>query len=101
MENLLAKFLEYHNGLVKKGHASPFSRMERITLEYFVDWAKDEIEVEHQQKDSADVCKDCGCCVSTNELNNVDTDHICPNCNQSLEGNECSYCGYDLGSDFE
>jgi DNA-directed RNA polymerase subunit RPC12/RpoP len=60
-----------------------------------------DMEPSPNQSDETYICNDCGCCVSTNELYNVDTDHICPNCNQPLEGNECSYCGYDLGSDFE
>ena len=60
-----------------------------------------EMEPSKNDSDEAYVCKDCGCCVDGNELCNFDTDQVCPNCNQHLEGNECSYCGYDLGSDFE
>ena len=46
------------------------------------------------------VCPECGCTIDS-EKQNFDIDSICPNCNQVLEGNECSYCGYDLGSDFD
>ena len=60
-----------------------------------------EMQLSVNSSDDTYVCKECGCCVSKNEINNVDMDHCCPNCNQPLEGNECSYCGYDLGSDFE
>jgi hypothetical protein len=47
------------------------------------------------------VCRDCGCCIDSDELFNFDNEKTCPNCNQSIEGSECTYCGYDLGSDFE
>ena len=46
------------------------------------------------------VCPDCGCTIEAKEQN-FDTSGICPNCNQELDGNECPYCGYYLGSDFE
>ena len=46
------------------------------------------------------ICPDCGCSVDTEEQN-YDCNNLCPNCNQILEDNECSYCGYDLGSDFD
>ena len=51
--------------------------------------------------DDTYICKECGCCVHGDEIQDFNSDMICPNCNQPLEGNECSYCGYDLGSDFE
>ena len=46
------------------------------------------------------VCPECGCSIEVTEQN-LDSRNVCPNCNQLLDGNECSYCGYDLGSDFE
>lgn len=46
------------------------------------------------------VCPACGCTVSAEEQNFENTS-ICPNCNQEMDGNECPYCGYDLGSDFD
>jgi hypothetical protein len=45
------------------------------------------------------VCPACGCTIDA-ENNNFELNKVCPNCNQTLEGYECSYCGYDLGSDF-
>ena len=47
------------------------------------------------------VCKDCGCCIDRDEIYTIEDDRVCPNCNQPMNGNECSRCGYDLGSDFE
>jgi len=36
------------------------------------------------------------------ELVGYTTCGVCPNCNQALgDGNECPYCGYDLGTDFD
>ena len=47
------------------------------------------------------ICPECGCTLEATEQN-YDIGGICPNCNQLLEdGNECPYCGYDLGSDFD
>jgi len=46
------------------------------------------------------VCPKCGCSIEKTDQN-LDSDMTCPNCNQLLEGNECPYCGYDLGSDFD
>ena len=47
------------------------------------------------------VCPECGCSIEGTEQN-LDSLRTCPNCNQILEdGNECPYCGYDLGSDFD
>ena len=46
------------------------------------------------------VCPICGCTVDA-ENQNFESNSICPNCSQLLDGNECSYCGYDLGSDFD
>ncbi len=47
------------------------------------------------------VCSDCGCTIEAEEEQNFDSADLCPNCNQPMQGSECSYCGYDLGSDFE
>ena len=46
------------------------------------------------------VCPECGCTIDAEEQN-FDAENICPNCYQPMEGSECSYCGYDLGSDFD
>jgi ssDNA-binding Zn-finger/Zn-ribbon topoisomerase 1 len=46
------------------------------------------------------VCSECGCSIYA-EDQNYDCQDLCPSCNQALDGNECSYCGYDLGSDFD
>jgi hypothetical protein len=46
------------------------------------------------------VCPECGCSIEAEEKN-FDCGTTCPNCNQPMDGRECSYCGYDLGSDFE
>jgi Zn-finger nucleic acid-binding protein len=46
------------------------------------------------------ICPECGSSIDTGEQN-YDCNNLCPNCNQILEDNECSYCGYDLGSDFD
>ena len=47
------------------------------------------------------VCPECGCSIDA-EDQNFESNGICPNCNQVLDdGNECPYCGYDLGSDFD
>jgi predicted amidophosphoribosyltransferase len=46
------------------------------------------------------VCPDCGCTID-GEHQDYGQENVCPNCNQPLEGNECPYCGYDLGSDFD
>lgn len=46
------------------------------------------------------VCPKCGCSIEKIDQN-LNADTTCPNCNQFLDGNECSYCGYDLGSDFD
>lgn len=51
--------------------------------------------------DTLYVCEKCGCTIEATEQN-LDASKACPNCNHLLEdGNECSYCGYDLGSDFD
>lgn len=47
------------------------------------------------------VCPDCGSTIEADEEQNFDGAGLCPNCNQQMQGSECSYCGYDLGSDFE
>ncbi len=47
------------------------------------------------------VCTDCGSTIEADEEQNFDSAGLCPNCNQPMDGSECSYCGYDLGSDFE
>jgi hypothetical protein len=46
------------------------------------------------------VCPACGCSIEAGE-ENLALDNTCPNCNQLMDGNECPYCGYDLGSDFD
>ena len=46
------------------------------------------------------ICQECGCTIEGGN-ENFDTSGYCPSCNQPLEGNECSRCGYALGSDFE
>jgi len=46
------------------------------------------------------ICPKCGCSIEKTDQN-LDADMACPNCNQLLDGNECPYCGYDLGSDFD
>ena len=46
------------------------------------------------------VCPKCSCTIEKTEQN-LDSDMTCPNCNQFMDGSECSYCGYDLGSDFD
>jgi ssDNA-binding Zn-finger/Zn-ribbon topoisomerase 1 len=46
-------------------------------------------------------CPECGCTTEGKEQN-FDYGEICPNCGRTMdESNECSYCGYDLGSDFD
>lgn len=52
------------------------------------------------EDDALYVCPDCGCTIEGCR-ENFDSSGYCPNCNQSLEGNECPHCGYYLGSDFE
>jgi predicted amidophosphoribosyltransferase len=47
------------------------------------------------------VCQKCGCTIEGREQNFGD-EGICPNCHGAMNStNECSHCGYDLGSDFE
>ena len=47
------------------------------------------------------ICQKCGCSIEGKEQV-FNADKICPNCHCSMESDsECSYCGYDLGSDFE
>ena len=47
------------------------------------------------------VCPECGCSIEASEQN-LDSLRTCPNCNQIMDdSNECSNCGYDLGSDFD
>jgi predicted RNA-binding Zn-ribbon protein involved in translation (DUF1610 family) len=47
------------------------------------------------------VCPKCGCSIEA-ENQDFSSEGICPNCNQALDdGNECPYCGYDLGTDFD
>ena len=46
------------------------------------------------------VCSECGCSINAVEQN-YDCENLCPNCNRILDNNECPYCGYDLGSDFD
>ena len=47
------------------------------------------------------VCPKCGCSIEA-ENQDFSSEGVCPNCNQALDdGNECPYCGYDLGTDFD
>jgi len=47
------------------------------------------------------VCLICGCSIEA-ENQDFSSEGICPNCNQFLDDeNECPYCGYDLGTDFD
>lgn len=47
------------------------------------------------------VCQKCGCTLEGREQN-FGYEKICPNCHSTMDNsNECDYCGYDLGSDFE
>jgi membrane protease subunit (stomatin/prohibitin family) len=46
------------------------------------------------------ICPECGCTIEAG-TQNYDINNLCPNCNQVIDENECSYCGYDLGSDFD
>jgi len=51
--------------------------------------------------DNIYVCPECGCTIEAAEQS-LDSDRMCPNCNQLMgDENECPYCGYDLGSDFD
>lgn len=56
-------------------------------------------EMNKSPDNSAYVCPECGCSIEAEEKN-FESGNICPNCNQPMDGNECQYCGYDLGSDF-
>ena len=51
-------------------------------------------------EESIYVCEKCGCTIE-GANQNLDADMCCPNCNQLMDGSECPYCGYDLGSDFD
>ena len=47
------------------------------------------------------ICLKCGYSMEGKEQN-FDFGRVCPNCHHVLSDNiECSYCGYDLGSDFD
>jgi hypothetical protein len=47
------------------------------------------------------VCPKCGCSIEA-ENQDFSSVGVCPNCNQILDDcNECPYCGYDLGTDFD
>ena len=47
------------------------------------------------------ICEKCGCTIEGKEQN-FESEGICPNCHCLMEStSECSYCGYDLGSDFD
>lgn len=59
-----------------------------------------EMNLSHEGPVSIYVCPECGCTIDAEEQN-FDAENICPNCYQPMEGKECSYCGYDLGSDFD
>ncbi len=45
------------------------------------------------------VCESCGCMIEGLEQD-CELGSVCPNCHQVMDGGECSYCGYDMGSDF-
>lgn len=59
-----------------------------------------EMKISFNDSTSYYVCPECGCSMDS-EIQNYDWCNICPNCNQEIDDNECSYCGYDLGSDFD
>ena len=59
-----------------------------------------EMSLSEDHPEKVYVCGECGCTISAEEQS-LDSMNCCPNCNQPLEDNECPYCGYDLGSDFE
>jgi len=59
-----------------------------------------EMILSHEGPISLYVCPKCGCSTDAEEKH-FDADNICPSCFQPMEGNECSHCGYDLGSDFD
>ena len=58
------------------------------------------MRIESNGSSSFFVCPDCGCSMDS-ELQYYFCDNLCPICNQELDGNECYYCGYHLGSDFD
>lgn len=60
-------------------------------------------KMEHSSDISTNIyiCPECGCSIDA-EDKNFDSNGTCPNCNQVLDNsNECPYCGYDLGTDFD
>ena len=59
-----------------------------------------EMRIESNGSSSFFVCPDCGCSINS-ELQYYFCENLCPSCYQELDGNECYYCGYDLGSDFD
>ncbi|MFE3845471.1 hypothetical protein ACFL1L_01245 [Thermoplasmatota archaeon] len=59
-----------------------------------------EMKITYQMSTYYYVCSECGCSIYA-EKQNYDCESFCPSCNQPLDGNECTYCGYDLGSDFD
>lgn len=47
------------------------------------------------------ICQKCGCTIEGRKQN-FESESICPNCHSLMESeSECSYCGYDLGTDFK
>ena len=58
------------------------------------------MKISYNDSTSCYVCPECGSSIDAKEQN-YDSENLCPSCNQTLEGNECLYCGYDLGSDFD
>ncbi len=84
--------------------------MEWIYMETITETEEDEKcicpncgEIMNKSKDASIplyICPKCGCSIEKTEQN-LDADMACPNCNQLLDGSECPYCGYDLGSDFD
>ncbi len=59
-----------------------------------------EMLISYIQSNFLYICSECGCSISAEEKN-YDYQNLCPNCNNILDNNECPYCGYDLGSDFD
>ena len=47
------------------------------------------------------ICPKCGCTLE-GQAQRFEANQSCPNCHREIDGNsECSYCGYDLGTDFQ
>ena len=83
--------------------------MERICVEMITELEEKWVcpncgEKMHLSPDSLSptyVCPKCGCSIEA-ENQDFSSEGVCPNCNQVLDdGNECPYCGYALGTDFD